>query len=260
VPDIKYSGLLFLTLVLTACRVSREDDPIVHYTADPEYQIDLYEQRDPANGAPIFGLWVESTKSFEFANYIIEDTIAVGDREIEVDLIGIQKPDTGIGPASPARTFIPIGKLADGQYQLNISLAGAITNKGTLTVSSGPYIASFSQPQGIIMQNLVMDHIPDGMLWGYAATPSEPQQPVAAAFLLDLKSISADPGLAPGYYSYFTISGTGSIFLHSSILPNVQAEPFVRTLTAPYPALKGLLQTYRSKPLTIRCLSTTGEQ
>jgi hypothetical protein len=262
VQYIRFLGGCFLISILTcsACRVNREDDPVIHYTADPEYQIDLYEQRDPVNGDPLLGLWVESIQSFDFDNYQIIDTVRINGRQIEVELSGVKKPDIGSGLPGTAKGFIPIGNLPDGEYPFNISLAGAVVNKGALKISAGHSTLSMPGPQGIIIQNLVMEHIPDGLIWGYAATPSEPQQPLANAFILELKTVSADPGLAPGYYSYFTITGTGDVFLHSSIKPDGLATNFVRRLTGQPVDLHNILQTYRAKPLPIRCLTTFGAQ
>jgi hypothetical protein len=259
-PKVYYLCFLFFFAGLSSCKVSREEDPVVIYTGETEYRFDLFEKRDSLSGDPTFGLWVESMKTYDAGNYSIDHTVDASSQQININMLGVQKPASGVGAAGPAKTFIPIGHLQDGDYQMNISLAGAVVNKASLHIAAGHYSLSLPNPEGILFQNLVMDHIPVGTIWGYAGIANESQQPVANAFILDLKPISADPGLPPGYYSYFTVSGTGDVFLHNSMGVPGKALPFVRKLTGSRVELTNLLQSYRAQPIAIRCLTTFGEE
>ncbi|MBV6442863.1 MAG: hypothetical protein EPGJADBJ_04589 [Saprospiraceae bacterium] len=256
-------GLILLTLTalaFTCCKVNDEEELVV--TAPPEYEVDLFEYRAPADGMPTFGLWIESVEKYECPGYNIDAQITVQNGSIKVNIPGVTAPTPCTGDSARARQFLPIGNLADGTYEFFFSLRNLIVNEGTLEVSNGRYILSLPDAKGIVVENFVLESLPDGMVWGYAATPDEASQPVADNFLADLKTVTAENGLAPGFYSYFTVSGTGNVTLHKSIANGGPAKPFVRLLTATPGELKGILQTYRNaaqQPLDIRCWTTEGE-
>lgn len=252
---------IFLLLTIAACSVPEEEDPDIVVTLEPEFIVDLFEYRNPGDGAAVFGLWVESVKDFDCGNYRIEADVDVTSDEINISLQEILVPDTCMGTPAPARGFLPIGKLADGTYRFCFSLNPVITNEGTLEVQGGHYALSLPKQQGIDFQNRVLELLPDGYVWGYANTPAEQDLPVADQFLQNLKSVTQEPALPPGYYSYFTVSGTDQYFFHRSIAPGGQYRPFLRYLGGTPDAVEGVLQGYRSDPdhpLEILCLSTFG--
>ena len=256
--------LLLLALAVftvTACHKPDTDGPEIIVTFPPEFTVDLFERRDEATGAPVFGLWVESMAEFDCANYGIEYISTVSGSAIAVQLQEVRKPDTCLGQPGPARAFLPIGLPASGAYDFTFTLGSAIVNKGTLMVTDGHYELSMPNTQGVDFQNRVLESIPDHYVWGFALAPAEPDLPVADQFIAGLKPLTSEPDLPPGYYGYFTVSGTGQYFFHRSIAPGLQHLPFLRRLNAAPDAVRSLLQTFRSdsiRPLTVRCFSTYG--
>ncbi|MCK6695187.1 MAG: hypothetical protein L6Q97_24190 [Thermoanaerobaculia bacterium] len=245
----------------TACHKPGTDDPEIIVTFPPEFTVDLFEQRNDSTGAPVFGLWVESMAEFECGNYGIEYTVTVSGSAIAVQLPEVREPDTCLGPPGRARAFFPVGSLANGDYTLTFTLGSVIVNKGTLKVADGYYALSMPNAQGIDFQNRILQTIPDHYIWGFALAPAEPDLPVADQFIAGLKPLTAEPDLPPGYYGYFTVSGTGQYFFHKSIAPGIQYRPFLRRLNVAPDAVRGLLQSFRDdpgKPLSIRCFSTYG--
>ncbi len=260
---LRFASLLLLSsFLLTACRDQHLDEADPIFNIDPEFTADLFERRNAADGSAEFGLLVESMTDCDCANCaVIAESNIVGDR-ISVRLLGIQKPDSCFGAPAPARAFVPIGNLADGTYQFSLSLRNVVTNEGTLTVEKGRWTLSMPAVQGIEFQNYVLDKMPENLLWGYAVTPTEKAITASKELLADLKKITTDPGLAPGFYSYFTVTGGGTVFFHKSFAPVGPAQIFVRKLTASPAELKNLLQGYRNpaqENLQIRCLTTLGE-
>lgn len=257
--------LFFSSLFLGACSVRPgETEPDVVVTLPPEFIVDLYEQREAATGQATFGLWVETVKTdYPAANYRIVSQVESGAGQLRVRLNEVAEPDQPDGAPGPARTFIPLGALADGTYNLSIQLGETLFNEGVLTVGQGHYELVFSEATvGIDVQNRVLNTIPDGSVWGYVLTPTEIQQPAANAFLLNIKNFTEEAGLPAGFYGYFTVAGTGQVFFHRSVAPGGAAQLFVRRLSADPNALRGLLNTYRNDaqtPLTIRCWWTGGE-
>ncbi len=256
--------LLCLLSGLSACHPDPNDDPPVVVTAEPEFRIDAYEQRDPGSGTAVFGLWVESMQLYDCPGYQIVSELRQSGQQIEMDLLDVLPPANCSGMPAPARQFVAIGQLAPGSYTLRLSLGKTIVNQGTLTVTNDQYTLHFTKPQGFEIQNYTARHLPDALVWGYVSVPDEAAAMAAQNFLADIKTITTDSGLAPGFYSYFTVSGTGEVFFHSSITPTGPSAMFVRKLNAAPIALKNLLQNYRSgvgqqQPLAVRCFSTQGE-
>lgn len=253
--------LLFTLLLLALASCKMVEDDVVVVTLSPEYSVDLFEQRSAADGTPQFGLWVESMANYPCPGYSVDAQVTVQNGNIGVVLLGVLAPAICEGDSAPAKQFLPIGNLADGTYTFSISLRDVIVNKGALSVTNGQYKLSLPNTQGVFIENFILDPLPDGIIWGYAATPDEPSEPVADNFLTDLKTLSIENDLPPGFYSYFKLSGTGNISLHKSIAPAGVSRPFVRRLTASNDALKGLLQGYRdaAQPLQIKCWTTEGE-
>ena len=254
-----------LSLALCACDDKKETSaPLPVVTADPEFRIDAYEQRDSSTGAATLGLWVESILVYDCSGYRIKPELRKTGQQIEIDLLDVQRPDNCSGLPAPARQFVAIGQLAAGTYPFRLTLGKTIVNEGVLTVESDRFTLALSQPQGVDIQNYTAYYLPDALLWGYATIPNEAANTAAQIFISDLKTITADSGLLPGFYSYFTVSGTGEVFFHSSLAPTAPVTMFVRKLTASPTELKSLLQHYRAGsgqqvPLSLRCFSTFGE-
>ena len=252
--------LIFVALSFACSKVNEEVGLVV--TAPPEYTVDVFEQRNPADGVPTLGLWIESVEKYACAGYHIDAQIAVQNGSIVVTIPGVSAPSPCVGDSARAKLFLPIGNLANGTYEFIFSLRDVIVNKGILDVSNGHYMLSLPDAKGIVIENFILESMPDGITWGYAATPDEASQPVADDFIADLKTLTAENGLAPGFYSYFTISGTGNITFHKRIAPTGSAKQFVRRLTAAPDELKSILQSYRNaaqQPLDIKCWTTGGE-
>ena len=253
----------FLSLLaLAGCYNTPEEEPDIIVTLEPEFTVDLFEHRNATDGAPEFGLWVESMVEFECGNFQIEAITTVDGSAISVELSEIHEPDSCLGAPGPARGFLPIGSLADGAYTFRLALNAVIVNEGILTVQNGHYELSLPNQQGIDFQNRVLETLPNGYLWGFVDTPAEQDLPVADQFVQNLKTLTEAPLLPAGFYSYFTVSGTGQYYFHRSIAPAGQHRPFLRRLSTSPDAIRNLLQGYRNdmtQPLSIRCLSTQGE-
>lgn len=258
--DLRSVLFLFCGFLLNACQ-NGKDDPVVIVTTDPEFQVDLFEQRSTVDGSPVFGLWIRSVEKFPCSNYVLENEVQVAGADISVHLSSVQSPDTCQGAAAVAQAFVPIGNLPNGTYNLTLSLADAIENKAVLNVFGDRYELTVEYPQGIDFQNLVVNKMPENLLWGYVLTPDAAATDRAAVFLADLKSITAEHNLPAGYYSYFTVSGTGLISLHAGFVPAAPVQVFVRKFVSGPENLQNLLQQYRSSPQTalqIGCLTTLG--
>jgi hypothetical protein len=257
----KFTLFLFFLLTLLGCNrnsLPYGDDTI--FNGKAEFSIDLFEQRDDANGTPVFGLWVESMEVFDCDNYLIVSEKEQNLGHIKIMLRGIEKPQNCNAKTAKARVFIPIGNLADGEYQLEINLRDAISNKGKLSVAQGKYSLDLPDPKGIVIGNYFVQAMPDQLFWGYIETPIEQATQQANALLADLKNLSTTVALPTGFYSYFTVSGSGTVFFNPVFSPTMNHVVFVRKMTTNPTEISKTLQIYRSgsQPLVLKCYSTSG--
>lgn len=259
-----FSGLLLTAVIfLSVCScASREEEPDIIIRLEPEFVVDLFETRNPADGSPVFGLWMESRDTFDCADYRIDAQVDVSVDAVNVRILGVQKPLLCSGAPDRVRDFVGIGPLANGVYAFQLQLGEPLVNKGILTVQDGRYSLDIPEPAGIDLQNRVLQHIPDGYAWGYVVRADESVKPAADNFIQELKTLTTEPGLPPGYYGYFTVTGTNSLFFHKSWAPVKFSELFLRRMTAPPAALRNSVQGFRNAaqhPLEIKCLTTAGD-
>lgn len=262
-PLLTIFNLAFLVLFTGGCKPITSEDPDTVVTAKPEFTIDLYEQRDPANGAATFGIWIESIENYDCADPQIEASATVVGDLISVSILGVKMPSPCVADSVKARRFLAIGQISDGTYKFRLALGpvDAIVNEGTIAVSEGLYTLTLTNVQGIDIQEYVLRRIPESMVWGYASTPDATAQGAADQFLAQVKNVSSESLLPPGFYGYFTISGTNQLSLHKSIAPNAPSESFVRKFDN-FTLLQNVITQFRfapDKPLNIRCFSTMGE-
>lgn len=268
VPMILRLPLLFLfsaVLFWVSCsKSSVEDDGTIIVKTPPEFNVDLFERRDDQTGEPQLGLWIESIQAYPCDQPIIEVSTAQQQQTIKVLIAGVRLPEPCSGGMQKASIFIPFGVLTAGIYdlQINVGANSLIQNIGKLQVETDKAVLQMPDARAINILNFVTNRIPDHYLWGYAAVPDEGSEPAADQFLVDLKKRSVDVALPPGYYSYFSVSGTGQVHLHSSILPQGVHEPFVRQFNGDLQPLRQIIEAARNSPdtpLPIYCQSTLGK-
>ena len=258
-----FAALLAL-FAISACRRQEGDADIV-VTLDPEFTMDLYEQRDSATGKTIFGLWVESLKPCSGAGCGVDASVQVSAADVRVQLLGVRLVEPPVGNPEPAKQFVPIGNLSEGEYAFTgvLGLSGVIQSKGKLTVSAEGYSLSLPDPKGIEIGEYVLRHIPDHHFWGIASVGSFGQTQLLEDLVRDLKNISEGPDLPPGFYGAFTRAGNGTITLHKSLALSASAAQavFLRRWNGETAAVKGVLKGYRAtapSTFSIRCFSTKG--
>jgi hypothetical protein len=253
---------LFL-LVFSACQKNSDAEPDIIVTTPPEFTLDIFEQREDVGGKSVLGFWIESLQSYPCPSVEIMTEVQVNDSEILLSILGVQQPPACTGQNTIAKKFVALGALPVGTYtlQIRLGLNDLIVNKGQLVVSTNRTEIKFSEIQGIDIQQFICTRIPDHYVWGYVAIPNETAEPIADQWLAAFKSQSNPSELAPGFYSYFTVSGTGQVELHKSIAPTSAHEHFIRQINGDLQPLRDLIIQYRNAPdvpLQIQCLSTLG--
>ncbi len=258
------SGFLALLLSVSCRKTPLDDGQVIVVSTPPEFVVDLYEQRSEQAGEPQMGLWIESIQTYPCDQPVIEVSAVRQGSTIEVLIAGVRLPEPCLGGAQKARIFVPFGSVEKGHYdiQINVGVNGLIKNQGTLHLEDHNATLEMPNAQAIDIQNYVVTNIPNHYLWGYAGVPNEVSEPAADQLLVDLKKHSTDVALPPGFYSYFSVSGTGQIQLHRSISPNGAHEPFVRQFDGDLQPLRQVIEDARNSPdapLSIYCQTTLGK-
>jgi hypothetical protein len=255
--------LCIASVLLPSCRAAADDEPVIIVSTEPEFVVDLFEHRDAVDGHPTFGLWVETLRDYDCAGYVLDAPVVISASSIDVEFRALVRPDPCVGPPQPVRQFVPVAPLAGSSYRFVLHLGQPLANEGELAVSDGLYSLSMPGPlQGVDFRQRALRHIPDSLVWGYVRLPSAQADAPAAAFIADLKTLSAEAQLTPAYYGYFTVTGTQDVLLHPAFAPAGNYLHFVRRLAASPDELRGLLQQYRSagsEALEVQCWSSWGE-
>lgn len=181
---------------------------------------------------------------------------------ITIAIEGVQPPDECVGVPGTLRAFLALPALTDGDYALTFQLGNALTSTGRLQVDSGRLLWQVEEAQAIDFRNRETLRMAEGLVWGEVRLQSEAERPVAQNFIAELKAATIAQNLAPGFYSYFTVTGLGTFAFHESYETAAQNEVFVRQFTGPVETIRTLVYKYRNHqtlPLQIRCFTTFGE-
>ncbi|MFZ4633117.1 MAG: hypothetical protein ACOYNO_02810 [Saprospiraceae bacterium] len=259
------STLRFLPLCVLLLAMSCQPEeaiPEIVVTAEPEFRADLYESIAPDNGARATGFWLESIAMYPCDGYATLYSTAQTGNGITIDIAGVEPPDECVGNPGRLRAFLALPALIDGEYALTFHLGDALTSTGRLQVDAGRLQWQLEQAQGIDFRNRETLRMPEGLVWGEVRLQSENERPVAQNFIAELKAATSAQALAPGFYSYFTVTGVGTFSFHESFETAAQNEVFVRQFNGPVDAIRLLVEKYRNHqtlPLQIRCFTTFGE-
>jgi hypothetical protein len=251
--------LAIFAITLIACK-PEPGEPDVVITVDPEFSVDIYEQRDAATGAPTLGFWIQSLEAYPCSDPQIMAQTSLVDGKIEVKILGVDASVCSPG-LSVAKRFLPLAPLGIGDHPIKFTL-GPITNDGIMRVGEDRYELVLPDPKGIDIQQYVLNSIPEQLFWGIIQTNNSTLSEKAAMCVSELKSKSIDAGLSPGFYGYFTLSATGQTAAHKSIKNEDSDVFFLRKATNGLDNVREVLQKYRDDqdtPLKIRCFSTAGE-
>ena len=215
-------GVLFLVLVVLSNCKSGDPDLNVFINVDDDFYIDLFE--DISNQEGLFYINIQSIQDQECENAIIDYSLDIdleSDNFIILSINDILEPETCIGENAPAFVSVPIGKLKNESYEIQINLKDAIINKGTLTVSSEDYFLGMSSQNGIELLNMILYKIPENTIWGYVGYEEETQQDDAETFIKELETFTSNQNFTDafgvGYFGYFSILDDRSVTIQEDI-------------------------------------------
>ena len=256
---LRYLSLLCAVLLWQACNTDKTEAPILDTTVAKEYELDLWESLD--NSVRTFQLRASTIKSEDCLNYSIESAVNRFGNSFEINLGKPLVPTTCERGFGPAKSYLDLGILTNGTYNLTIKLGQIVPSIGRLIVNNGSYYFYMPAPIGFKINNNILYKIPDNTIWGYIDYELT-ASPIVEQFLVDLNKISQDAGLSKGYYGYFNMLDNETIELEK-VVTDRPIHPILRRFQANEKDLENLIKSYRDrygKSILIHLRNTLGKE
>ena len=256
---LRYLSLLCAVLLWQACNTDKTEAPILDTTVAKEYELNLWESLE--NSVRTFQIRASTIKSEDCLNYSIESAANRFGNSFEINLgkpLVPTKCERGFGPA---KSYLDLGILTNGTYNLTIKLGQIVPSTGRLIVNTGSYYFYMPDPIGFKIAHNILYRIPDNTIWGYIDYELTATS-IVEQFLVDLNKISQDAGLSKGYYGYFNILDNESFELQK-VVTDRPIRPFLRRFQANDKDLENLLKSYRDrygKSILIHLRNTLGKE
>jgi len=171
-----------------------------------DVNIDMYELLTYSGRE--FGFQALTDQETYPISYQIRKNVKIEGNTITVNLQDIEKIDvSGVQVATgPASTYVTLGVLEDGTYDIQINVVDKI-NTGKLNIFSNLYTLSFDVSDGLTVNYDTLRRVPNGTLWGYLGYTDTNYAEPAQSFIDTLLSVGATPlNIPPGNYGYFEYS------------------------------------------------------
>ncbi len=200
---LKISSLLLLTLV--SCKKQSTSNA----TIDSAIIINTREQLN--NGQQTLLLVCTTEKIYGCSNYSIRYKLNKTTNKIDIAFESINKPEVCLTSLGPATTFIDLGTLPVGVYQLNVTLNRTVS-KGELVVTPEHYTISINNRTQIHLPQSVLPRIPANTIWGTIGYNKASSETMAQSVVDALIQTGATTrSYAQGNYWYFNIGANGQI-------------------------------------------------
>jgi hypothetical protein len=256
---LRYLSLLCAVLLWQACNTDKTEAPILDTTVAKEYELNLWESLE--NSVRTFQIRASTIKSEDCLNYSIESAANRFGNSFEINLGKPLVPTTCERGFGPAKSYLDLGILTNGTYNLTIKLGQIVPSTGRLIVNNGSYYFYMPAPIGFKVKHNTLYRIPDNTIWGYIDYELT-ASPIVEQFLVDLNKISQDAGLSKGYYGYFNMLDNETIELEK-VVTDRPIHPILRRFQANDKDLENLIKSYRDrhgKSILINLRNTLGKE
>ena len=205
---MKPSLLILPLLSLLALACENADEPEVVNTLGTDVRFEMTEYLE--SESPTLSFKFLTQKDFPCINYRIASDYQVNGRAITVSLSEIAASDVCLEAIGPAASFLDLGTLTEGDYNLTINVGKNLVNTGILSVTEAAYKLTLNEDVGLLVDNPTLLRIPSGLIWGTIRFPQE--ESPAGSFFSKLRGIGASEQVLPqGDYGYFTTNASGNI-------------------------------------------------
>ena len=232
---------LIAAFVLTSCNLTDGGKDTVVKVA-LEFKVDLFEE---LNDSRNFQFRIKTIEPQNCINNTIDFTSNRILSRLNLSLNEIIEAPDCVEGQEPVNAEASLGYLANGTYDVQISLKNTVINEGKLEVTPEAFQISMSTENGYELVREELKRIPNRFVWGYVGYNDKNQagqQP--DNFLEELNNMTSDAGLSKGYFGYFTINEDQVAVLNTApLFPFFKT--FYRQSDGNINAIKSLLETYR---------------
>lgn len=235
---LKISSLLLLTLI--SCKKESTSNSEI----DSAIIIDTREQLN--NDRQTLLLVCTTQKIYGCGNYSIHYKIDKTTNRIDIAFEGIKTPNICLTSLGPATTFIDLGTLPIGLYQLNLTINRTV-KKGELVVTPDRYSISIPNQTQIQLPKSTLPRIPSNTIWGTIGYNKASSEPMAQSVVDALIQTGATTQTyAEGNYWYFNIGTNGQI-LSPQNHGYWFVKPFILQYLGDIDKIKTLLQQIKTQ-------------
>ena len=255
---MKPSLLILPLLALLALSCENADEPEVVNTLGTDVRFEMTEYLE--SESPTLSFKFLTQKDFPCINYRISSDYQVNGRAITISLSEIAASDVCLEAIGPAASFLDLGTLAEGEYDLTINVGKNLVNTGVLSVAEAAYRLTLNEAVGLLIDNPTLLRIPSGLIWGTLRFPQE--ESPAGSFFSKLRGIGASEQVLPqGDYGYFTTNASGHIETDNTPFGTVE-QSFLMRYDGDARQLERLIEEISadySSDVSIRMHTTRGE-
>lgn len=218
----KLLPVISLCLILSSCR--NKDVGLSESTSiRSKLIINLVEQLE--NGTRKLYLSANTTTIYPCGNYGIETHFALAENGFKISYKNIIAPTICLTSLGAAFSWIELGTLSDGNYDLQLN-GPNWTNRGILKVTSNEFELIFKNLKGIEIPRSVLKRVPENTYWGTIGYHQASTLPKVDSLIAKMAQNGAIfQTQVPGDYRYYEIDTKGNI-----MDPELSGYYFVKSL------------------------------
>jgi hypothetical protein len=188
-------------------------------------------------------LFCQTENDYACSNYSIQTEQNFNkDNQLSIIFTNVIKPDLCATSIGPATTKINLSKLTNGQYDLELNVAG-IKNNGILKISDSEIIIDFKNQNGIEIITPITKRVPVKTYWGSIGYSRVSSESSINQFIDKLSSIGAKFNKqSPGYYFNYEINDNGEMVIDAKKSGYYYAKGLIFQFDGDESKLKDLIQ------------------
>lgn len=233
--------LLGVAALVSTCQIDTEDAIVISDVND-EFYLDIWEQLT-LEGRQL--QWhIRTIEDAECTDSELAHNYRETGTTISLAINSIIDPEDCTAGEQPLRDTLVAGQLANGVYDLSLSLRDAVNNSGQLIINPDYYELAFDKSQGILPLRRLLRRVPENLIWGYIRTQVDSLTEPANQLVSDIAELGSPASPQEGYYGYFTVNGD---VLSPADDQLAGADSFAYLLDKDTSQLEALISTFRDQ-------------
>lgn len=238
---LRFFGI-FVGIGMCSCNLSSIDTPVVIAEVDEEFNLEIREEL--SSGENSFVLEIESIKQKGCLNYSIDKFYVQQGNKLNVFINDIIQPLDCVAGEAPAKTFIDLGQVGSGIFNLRIDLKKTLFNEGQIIINDDDFSVLMRSENGIKFRHSKVLRVPKNYVWGYIQFKQENQE-LSRDFFTELETEARKINPEQGYYHYFEIDKNNLVSVKGQPDEGV-IQSFIYSGPDNHLAFQAILEKYRA--------------